>query len=94
MFYNSVGVSWWPIFTLLGYSVGVSGWPIFTLLGCSITVWVCLVGLFLHCLYALKQCGCVWVAYFFISITVWFCLGGLIFIAWMFYNSVAYFYIV
>ena len=23
-------------------SVGLSGWPIFSLLGCSITVWVCL----------------------------------------------------
>ena len=28
-------------------SVSVSGWPIFTLLRCSITVWVCLGGLIL-----------------------------------------------
>ena len=79
-------------------SVGVSGWPIFSLLGCSITVWVCLSGLFFHCLDVLLQCGCVWEAYFYIawmfynsvgvsgwpifsllgcSITVWVCLGGL-----------------
>ena len=106
MFYNSVGLSGWPIFSLLGYSitvwavayfyiawmlynsVGVSGWPILTLLVCSISVWVCLGGLFFHFyssvvlfgwpnfhyLDVLLQCGCVWVAYFFV--------------AWMFYNSV------
>ena len=53
MFYNSVGVSGWPIFTLLGMlynSVGLSGWPILHWLVCSITVWVCLGGLFFHCL--------------------------------------------
>ena len=55
-------------------SVGLSGWPIFTSLGCSITVWVCLGGLFLHCLDVVKQCGCVWVTYFFV--------------VWMLYNSV------
>ena len=33
MFYNSVGVSGWSIFSLLGY---------------SIIVWVCLGGLFFH----------------------------------------------
>ena len=61
-------------------SVGVSEWTIFTLLGCSISVWVCLSGLFLHCLYALKQCGCVWVPILTLlvcSISVWVCLGGL-----------------
>ena len=66
MLYNSVGVSGWPIFTLLGYSITVwvcLGGLYFTLLGYSISVWVCLGGLFFTML------GC--------SITVWVCLGGL-----------------
>ena len=52
MFYNSVSLSGANFFIawMLHNSVGVSGWPIFSLLGCSITVWVCLDGLFLHCL--------------------------------------------
>ena len=44
MFYNSVDVSGWPIFSLLGFSITV--WVcmghIFSLLRCSITVWVSL----------------------------------------------------
>ena len=46
--YNCVGLSGWPIFTLLcSITVqGLSCWPIFSLLGCSITVWVRLGGLY------------------------------------------------
>ena len=63
-------------------SVSVSGWPIFTLLRCSITVWVCLGGLFLHCLICSITVGVSgWPIFSLLgcSITVWVCLGGLFF---------------
>ena len=61
-------------------SVGVSGWPIFTLLGCSITVWVCLCGLFFIAWMFYNSVGVSgWPIFSLLgcSITVRVCLGGL-----------------